>query len=117
MRNPRWLSRFGNATRLAERYRRGRVLLAGDAAHIHFPAGGQGLNVGLQDAMNLGWKLAAEEERACVLVRARVRPPGCAPTFGSEEVERAERRRPFGRLRVQRPRAPGFVLARPDAKR
>ncbi|WP_437799583.1 FAD-dependent monooxygenase [Sorangium sp. So ce693] len=60
MRDPRWLSRFGNATRVAERYRRGRVLLAGDAAHIHFPAGGQGLNVGLQDAMNLGWKLAAE---------------------------------------------------------
>lgn len=59
MREPRWLSRFGNETRLAERYREGRVLLAGDAAHIHFPAGGQGLNVGLQDAMNLGWKLAA----------------------------------------------------------
>ncbi|MDC3959258.1 monooxygenase [Polyangium jinanense] len=59
MRDPRWLSRFGNATRLSERYRRGRVFLAGDAAHIHFPAGGQGLNVGLQDAMNLGWKLAA----------------------------------------------------------
>ncbi|MEV0124334.1 monooxygenase [Streptomyces sp. NPDC050703] len=57
---PRWLSRFGNATRLAERYRAGRVLLAGDAAHIHFPAAGQGLNTGLQDAVNLGWKLAAE---------------------------------------------------------
>ncbi|MGA5559888.1 FAD-dependent monooxygenase [Streptomyces platensis] len=57
---PRWLSRFGNATRLAARYRAGRVLLAGDAAHIHFPAAGQGLNTGLQDAMNLGWKLAAE---------------------------------------------------------
>ncbi|AVZ71562.1 monooxygenase [Streptomyces lunaelactis] len=57
---PRWLSRFGNATRLAESYRSGRVLLAGDAAHIHFPAAGQGLNTGLQDAMNLGWKLAAE---------------------------------------------------------
>ncbi|GAA0461165.1 FAD-dependent monooxygenase [Streptomyces sp. NPDC046215] len=56
---PRWLSRFGNATRLAESYRRGRVLLAGDAAHIHFPVGAQGLNTGLQDAMNLGWKLAA----------------------------------------------------------
>lgn len=55
---PRWLSRFGNATRLAESYRSGRVLLAGDAAHIHFPAAGQGLNTGLQDAMNLGWKLA-----------------------------------------------------------
>jgi 2-polyprenyl-6-methoxyphenol hydroxylase-like FAD-dependent oxidoreductase len=58
--SPRWLSRFGDATRLAERYRVGRVLLAGDAAHIHPPLGGQGLNLGIQDAVNLGWKLAAE---------------------------------------------------------
>ncbi|MFF4875523.1 rifampin monooxygenase [Micromonospora sp. NPDC000668] len=58
--SPRWLSRFGDATRLAERYRVGRVLLAGDAAHIHPPMGGQGLNLGVQDAFNLGWKLAAE---------------------------------------------------------
>ncbi|MEV6717408.1 FAD-dependent monooxygenase [Lentzea sp. NPDC051208] len=58
--SPRWLSRFGDATRLAERYRTGRVLLAGDAAHIHPPAGGQGLNLGIQDAVNLGWKLAAQ---------------------------------------------------------
>jgi rifampicin monooxygenase len=58
--SPRWLSRFGDATRLAERYRVGRVLLAGDAAHIHPPIGGQGLNVGVQDAFNLGWKLAAQ---------------------------------------------------------
>jgi rifampicin monooxygenase len=58
--SPRWLSRFGDATRLAERYRTGRVLLAGDAAHIHPPLGGQGLNLGIQDAFNLGWKLAAE---------------------------------------------------------
>ncbi|MDQ3788153.1 MAG: rifampin monooxygenase [Actinomycetota bacterium] len=58
--SPRWLSRFGDATRLAERYRGGRVLLAGDAAHIHPPAGGQGLNLGVQDAFNLGWKLAAQ---------------------------------------------------------
>ncbi|MBQ0826479.1 rifampin monooxygenase [Streptomyces tagetis] len=57
---PRRLSRFGDATRLAERYRTGRVLLAGDAAHIHPPTGGQGLNLGIQDAFNLGWKLAAE---------------------------------------------------------
>ncbi|WP_432843988.1 rifampin monooxygenase [Dactylosporangium sp. CA-092794] len=58
--SPRWLSRFGDATRLAERYRVGRVLLAGDAAHIHPPIGGQGLNLGVQDAFNLGWKLAAQ---------------------------------------------------------
>lgn len=57
---PRWLSRFGDATRLVERYRVGRVLLAGDAAHIHPPIGGQGLNLGVQDAFNLGWKLAAQ---------------------------------------------------------
>lgn len=59
MRDPSWLSRFGNATRLAAAYRRGRVLLAGDAAHQHFPTGGVGMNVGIQDAHNLGWKLAA----------------------------------------------------------
>ena len=58
--SPRWLSRFGDATRQAERYRTGRVLLAGDAAHIHPPVGGQGLNLGIQDAFNLGWRLAAE---------------------------------------------------------
>ncbi|MFF4990936.1 FAD-dependent monooxygenase [Streptosporangium saharense] len=58
MHSPRWVSRYGDAARQAERYRAGRVLLAGDAAHIHFPAGGQGLNMGVQDAFNLGWKLA-----------------------------------------------------------
>ncbi|MEU5958571.1 FAD-dependent monooxygenase [Streptomyces sp. NPDC047525] len=59
MHSPRWVSRFGDAARQAAKYREGRVLLAGDAAHIHYPAGGQGLNVGVQDAVNLGWKLAA----------------------------------------------------------
>ena len=58
--SPRWMSRFGDATRLVERYRVGRVLLAGDAAHIHPPTGGQGLNLGVQDAVNLGWKLGAQ---------------------------------------------------------
>lgn len=55
----RWSSRFSDDSRLAANYRMGRVFLAGDAAHTHFPAGGQGLNLGIQDAMNLGWKLAA----------------------------------------------------------
>jgi 2-polyprenyl-6-methoxyphenol hydroxylase-like FAD-dependent oxidoreductase len=58
-RDPIWLSRFTDETRIAEQYRKGRILLAGDAAHIHAPMGGQGMNVGIQDAMNLGWKLAS----------------------------------------------------------
>lgn len=56
--SPTWISRFTDATRQAADYRRGRVLLAGDAAHVHPPQGGQGLNTGVQDAVNLGWKLA-----------------------------------------------------------
>jgi bifunctional hydroxylase/dehydrase len=55
----RWVSAFSDATRQVTQYRRHRVLIAGDAAHIHLPAGGQGLSVGIQDAVNLGWKLAA----------------------------------------------------------
>jgi 3-(3-hydroxy-phenyl)propionate hydroxylase len=56
--NPTWISRFTDMTRQAAAYRAGRVLLAGDAAHVHYPAGGQGLGLGVQDAVNLGWKLA-----------------------------------------------------------
>jgi 2-polyprenyl-6-methoxyphenol hydroxylase-like FAD-dependent oxidoreductase len=56
--DPTWISRFTDATRQAAAYRAGRVLLAGDAAHVHYPAGGQGLSLGVQDAVNLGWKLA-----------------------------------------------------------
>lgn len=60
LRRLRWGSRFSDATRQLAHYRHGRVLFAGDAAHIHSPVGGQGLNLGVQDAMNLGWKLAAQ---------------------------------------------------------
>jgi hypothetical protein len=56
--SPAWISRFTDAARQAATYRDGRVLLAGDAAHVHHPVGGQGLNTGVQDAVNLGWKLA-----------------------------------------------------------
>jgi 2-polyprenyl-6-methoxyphenol hydroxylase-like FAD-dependent oxidoreductase len=56
--SPTWISRFTDMTRQAAAYRNGRVLLAGDAAHVHYPIGGQGLNLGVQDAVNLAWKLA-----------------------------------------------------------
>lgn len=58
MEDPRWLSRFSDFTRLARTFRAGRVFLVGDAAHVHFPIGGQGLSTGVLDALNLGWKLA-----------------------------------------------------------
>jgi rifampicin monooxygenase len=74
--SPRRLTRFGDATRQAERYRAGRVLLAGDAAHIHPPMGGQGLNLGIQDAFNLGWKLAAEVDGWA--------PPGLLDSYQTE---------------------------------
>ncbi|MFE3202025.1 rifampin monooxygenase [Embleya sp. NPDC059237] len=74
--SPRHLSRIGDATRQAEHYRVGRVLLAGDAAHVHPPTGGQGLNLGIQDAFNLGWKLAAE-------VHGRA-PQGLLDTYHAE---------------------------------
>ena len=78
-----WTSRFGNSTALADRYRAGRVLLAGDAAHIHPPAGGQGMGVGIQDAVNLGWKLGlvAQGQASPALLdsyEAERRPVGAA---------------------------------------
>ncbi len=61
--SPTWISRFSDVARQAAAYREGRVLLAGDAAHVHNPVGGQGLNIGVQDAVNLGWKLAQVVEQ------------------------------------------------------
>ncbi|GAA2809097.1 FAD-dependent monooxygenase [Kitasatospora sp. CM 4170] len=78
-----WMSRFSDATRLAESYRSGRVLLAGDAAHIHFPIGGQGLNTGVHDAVNLGWKLAAEIHGWA--------PPGLLDSYHRERHRAVER--------------------------
>jgi 2-polyprenyl-6-methoxyphenol hydroxylase-like FAD-dependent oxidoreductase len=83
LRAPRWLTRFGDAARLAERYREGRVLLAGDAAHIHPPAGAIGVNVALDDAFNLGWKLAAT-------VRGTA-PKGLLDTYETERRAAGER--------------------------
>ncbi|MBL7492310.1 FAD-dependent monooxygenase [Frankia sp. AgB1.9] len=77
----RYLSRVGNATRLADSYRSGRVFIAGDACHIHLPVSGQGLNTGIQDSLNLGWKLAATLQGSA--------PAGLLDTYESE-------RRPVG---------------------
>lgn len=83
MREARWLSRFHSDERQVPRYREGNVFLAGDAAHVHSPAGGQGMNTGLQDAANLGWKLAA--------VARGWAPEGLLDTYHSE-------RHPVGEL-------------------
>jgi 2-polyprenyl-6-methoxyphenol hydroxylase-like FAD-dependent oxidoreductase len=76
MGEPRWRTRFLSERRQARQYRVGRVFLAGDAAHVHSPVGGQGMNTGIQDAMNLGWKLAA--------VLRGWAPPGLLDTYQSE---------------------------------
>jgi 3-(3-hydroxy-phenyl)propionate hydroxylase len=74
--SPAWISRFTDVTRQAASYRDRRVLLAGDAAHVHFPVGGQGLNIGVQDAVNLGWKLAQ--------VVKQTSPEGLLDTYHAE---------------------------------
>jgi 2-polyprenyl-6-methoxyphenol hydroxylase-like FAD-dependent oxidoreductase len=74
--DPTWISRFTDTTRQAATYRQGRILLAGDAAHIHDPVGGQGLNLGVQDAVNLGWKLAQVVEETS--------PEGLLATYHAE---------------------------------
>lgn len=86
LRDPAWLTRFGLHARQASTYRRGRVFVAGDAAHVHSPAGAQGMNTGIQDAWNLGWKLA--------LVARSVAPDELLDTYDSE-------RRPIGRTVVR----------------
>jgi 2-polyprenyl-6-methoxyphenol hydroxylase-like FAD-dependent oxidoreductase len=74
--SPTWISRFTDATRQAAAYREGRVLLAGDAVHVHYPVGGQGLQLGVQDAVNLGWKLAQ--------VVKGISPDGLLDTYQAE---------------------------------
>ncbi|WP_107090596.1 FAD-dependent monooxygenase [Streptomyces sp. WM6378] len=100
MHSPRWVSRFNDAARQAAQYRQGRVLLAGDAAHIHFPAGGQGLNMGVQDAVNLGWKLAS-------VVRGQA-PESLLDSYHDE-------RHPVGERVLDNTRAQS-ALARPGAQ-
>ncbi len=93
-----WISRFTDMTRQAAAYRAGRVLLAGDSAHIHYPAGGQGLSLGVQDAVNLGWKLAQ--------VVNGTSPEGLLDTYQEE-------RHPVAARALQHTMAQG-VLQRPD---
>lgn len=96
--SPTWISRFTDMTRQAAAYREGRVLLAGDAAHVHSPDGGQGLNIGVQDAVNLGWKLAQ--------VVNGVSPDGLLDTYHAE-------RHPVA-ARVLRNTMASVALRRPD---
>ncbi|MFI8359488.1 FAD-dependent monooxygenase [Streptomyces sp. NPDC085612] len=98
MTDPVFFSRFSDFARLVSDYRKGRVFLAGDAAHVHFPVGGQGLNLGLQDALNLSWKLAH--------VLAGTAGKDLLDTYDTE-------RRPAGRRVIDNTRAQ-LALMRPD---
>jgi len=100
MHSPTWITRFTDMTRQAAAYREGRVLLAGDAAHVHSPVGGQGLNIGVQDAVNLGWKLAE--------VVKGVSPEGLLDTYEAE-------RHPIA-ARVLRNTMAQIALRRPDER-
>jgi 2-polyprenyl-6-methoxyphenol hydroxylase-like FAD-dependent oxidoreductase len=82
MHDARWLSRFHSDERQAPHYRVGRVFLAGDAAHIHSPAGGQGMNTGLQDAANLSWKLAAAIQGRAPEGSSTATKPSATPSAG-----------------------------------
>jgi bifunctional hydroxylase/dehydrase len=92
--DPGWVSSFGDATHQVTQYRRGSVLIAGDAAHTHLPAGGQGLSVSVQDAMNLGWKLAATVNGWA--------PPGLLDTYHDE-------RHPVGQRLLMNTQAQGLL--------
>ena len=98
--SPTWISRFTDMTRQAASYREGRVLIAGDAAHVHPPQGGQGLNTGVQDAANLGWKLAQ--------VVKGTSPAGLLDSYGAE-------RHPVG-AQVQRHALAQRALSGTDAR-
>ena len=95
--SPSWITRFTDMTRQAASYRERRILLAGDAAHVHSPAGGQGLNTGVQDAVNLGWKLAQ--------VVHGVSPEGLLDTYHSERHPVAARvlRNTMAQVALMRP--------------
>ncbi|MDI1446005.1 FAD-dependent monooxygenase [Polyangium sp. 6x1] len=95
--NPTWISRFTDMTRQAATYRDRRVLLAGDAAHVHPPVGGQGLNIGVQDAVNLGWKLAQ--------VVKRISPECLLDTYHAERHPVAARvlRSTMAQVAIRRP--------------
>jgi len=95
--NPTWVSRFTDMTRQAATYREKRVLLAGDAAHVHPPVGGQGLNIGVQDGMNLGWKLAQ--------VVKRISPDSLLDTYHAERHPVAARvlRNTMAQIALRRP--------------
>jgi 3-(3-hydroxy-phenyl)propionate hydroxylase len=100
LRSVNWISRFSDATRQAASYRKGRVLLAGDAAHTHPPQGGQGLGTGIQDAVNLGWKLAQ--------VVNKTSPESLLDSYHNE-------RHPVGARVLQNTRAQ-IVLSKPDGQ-
>ena len=100
MHDPRWMSRFHSEERQVPRYRDGRVLLAGDAAHVHSPAGGQGMNTSIQDAANLGWKLAATVQGWA--------PPGMLDSYHDE-------RHPVGRRVLRNSNAMLRMMTVPSA--
>ncbi|ONI90831.1 monooxygenase [Actinosynnema sp. ALI-1.44] len=96
---PLWASAFGDACRQVTEYRRGRILLAGDAAHIHLPAGGQGMNTSIQDVVNLGWKLAADVQGWA--------PPGLLDSYHAE-------RHPVGVRLLMNTQAQGLLFLSGD---